>query len=360
MQPLRVGVVGVGNISGAYFHCLKESPDARIVAVADLDADRARAKADENGVALALTPDELLAHPEVDVVLNLTIPAAHIPVARQAVANGKHVYGEKPLSVDRNGGLELLAEADEKGVLVGCAPDTVLGAGIQRARAAVDAGDIGVPLGAQGFMLCPGHESWHPSPEFYYQRGGGPMLDMGPYYVSALFQLLGPIRRVTGSVKRTHPTRTITSQPKAGTVVDVEVNTHQTGIFDFADGAIAHLTTSFDVYHGNFGNIVIHGTEGSLRVPDPNGFDGDVMVRHRNDSEWRLLDPIVPAHVNGRGLGLIDMVRAIREGRPHRASGAIAYHVLDAMLAVEEASAEGRHLELTSGVARPAPLGADF
>ncbi len=359
MEPVRIGIVGCGNISGIYFHNLGSYPSTKIVACADLDLDRAKSAAEKYGVALALTPDELIAHPDVDLVLNLTIPAAHGPVAQQAVEHGKHVYNEKPLTATRAQAQTLLATAKQNGVLVGGAPDTFLGGGIQTCRRLIDEGRIGQAIGAQAFMLCRGHENWHPAPEFYYQKGGGPMLDMGPYYVTALVNLLGPVRRVTGSVRASFPTRLITSQPKAGTIITVETPTHLTGVLDFACGAIGEITTSFDVMHSRLNPITIYGSEGTLIVPDPNGFGGDVEVWGKGDSTWTNV-PLSPGfNENDRGLGVLDMAYAIRNGRTARAGGGLGYHVLDIMLAFEDSSNTGKHIDITSGVQRPDALAPD-
>jgi len=358
MDALRIGIVGCGNISGIYFKNLSHYRATEVVAVADLDIERARAAASQHGVAHALTPDELLAHPDVDLVLNLTIPKAHAAVAMAAVEAGKHVYSEKPLSIAREESRRLLEVAQQRGVRVGCAPDTFLGAGIQTCRKLIDDGAIGEPVAANAFMLCRGHETWHPSPEFYYEKGGGPMLDMGPYYITALVNLIGPIRRVTGSARATFPTRTITSEPKNGNVVAVETPTHHVGVLDFSNGAIGQITTSFDVYPSPLASITIYGTEGTMLVPDPNGFGGEIFVR-RNGKDFEKVE-LTHGHAdNARGIGVLDMAHAIRENRPHRASGELAFHVLDAMLSVEEASNAGRHLELTSAGVRPEALAPD-
>lgn len=355
--PLRIGVVGVGNISGIYFENLGRYASTEVVAVADLDLDRARTVAERNAVQKVLTPDELLKDPDVDLVLNLTVPKVHAEVALRAVQAGKHVYSEKPLAVDRESARGMLEAARANGVRVGCAPDTFLGGGIQSCRKLIDDGAIGEPVAVNAFMLCRGHESWHPSPEFYYEVGGGPMLDMGPYYLTALVNLLGPIRRLTGSARATFPTRTITSQPKHGKVVQVETPTHLVGIYDFENGAVGQLTTSFDVYPSPLPNITIYGTEGTLIVPDPNGFGGEIYLKRAGENDFTLM-PLTHGHAaNARGIGVLDMAHAIRENRPHRASGDLAFHVLDAMLGVAEASETGRHLELTSQVERPAALG---
>jgi len=359
MEPLRIGIVGCGNISGIYFQNLGKYRATEIVAVADLDLDRARGAAEKHGVPLALSPDDLIAHPDVDLVLNLTVPKAHGSVAQAAVEAGKHVYNEKPLTIERAEAARLLETARAKGVRVGGAPDTFLGGGHQACRALIDAGTIGEPVAAHAFMLCHGHESWHPSPEFYYEKGGGPMFDMGPYYLTALVNLIGGIRRISGSARITFPTRTITSQPKAGKVVEVETQTHIAGIMDFAQGAVGEITTSFDVWFHRLPNIVVYGTEGSLVVPDPNGFGGVPMVRTRSSSDWEPVNVDFGFADNARGVGVLDIADAIRTGRPHRASGDLAYHVLDAMHAFHDSSAVGRHVDLATGVDRPAAMARD-
>jgi predicted dehydrogenase len=355
MQPLRIGIVGCGNISGIYFRNLGQYVETEIVAVADLDADRAKAVAEKNSIPLALTPDALIAHPDVDLVLNLTIPNAHATIAQQAVDAGKHVYNEKPLAILREDAQRFLATAQEKGVRVGCAPDTFLGSGIQTCRKLIDEGAIGDPVGGSAFMLCRGHESWHPSPEFYYEAGGGPMLDMGPYYVTALVNLLGPIRRVGGSTRITFPTRTITSQPKAGKVIEVETPTHLVGTIDFASGAIVQIATSFDVYGSTEPTIAIYGSEGTLLCPDPNGFAGTVKLK-RAGGQFEEIPLAFGTDDNARGIGVRDIALAIAENRPHRASGALAYHVLDVMKSFQDSSESNHHIVISSGVDRPAPI----
>lgn len=353
MTPLRVGIVGLGNISGIYLQNLTAYPETEVVAVADLDRKRAEAAAEKHGVPHVLTPDELIAHPDVDLVLNLTIPKAHVAVGLAAVEAGKHVYSEKPLGIELEEGRRLVAAAKAKGVRVGCAPDTFLGAGIQSCRKLIDDGAIGDPVAANAFMLCRGHETWHPSPAFYYERGGGPMLDMGPYYVTALVNLLGPVRRVTGSARASFPTRTITSQPLNGTVIPVETPTHLVGVLDFESGVIGQITTSFDVYGNSLQPIAIYGTEGTLLVPDPNGFGGEITLIKPGKSPESM--PLTHAYAeNARGVGVLDMAQAIAEDRPHRASGDLALHVLEVMLSVEAASEAGRHIQPESTVERPA------
>ena len=355
IKKAKVGVVGCGNISGIYFKNGKWLESIEIVACADLVPERARAKAAEFGIPRACTVEELLADPEIEIVLNLTIPIAHAEVALAALEAGKCVYNEKPLAITRADGRKMLDLAKSKGLLVGGAPDTFMGGGLQTCRKLIADGAIGEPVAVSAFMLCHGHESWHPDPEFYYKVGGGPMFDMGPYYVTALVSLIGPIRRVTGSARITFPERTITSQPKNGTKINVDVPTHVAGVMDFANGAVGTLVTSFDVWSHRMPNIEIYGTEGSLGVPDPNSFGGPVLLRKPGDKDWNDI-PLTHIYAeNSRGLGVADMAYALRSGRPARASGELAYHVLDVMHAFHDASRDGRHVELTSGY-RPAPL----
>ncbi|HEY3377429.1 MAG TPA: Gfo/Idh/MocA family oxidoreductase [Armatimonadota bacterium] len=356
ISKTKIGVIGCGNISGAYLGAGQKFEILEIAACADLDLARAQAKAEEFGVPKACSVQELLADPEIAIVVNLTIPIAHADVALQAIAAGKSVYNEKPLAITREDGQRMLAAAAAKGVRVGCAPDTFLGGGHQTCRKLIDDGWIGTPIAATAFMTCHGHESWHPAPEFYYKVGGGPMFDMGPYYLTDLVNLVGPVRRVTGSTRVTFPERTITSQPLCGTNIAVDVPTHVVGVLDFANGAIGTIITSFDVWAAELPRIEIYGTEGTLSVPDPNGFGGPVRVRRAGASDWSDV-PLTHGYAeNYRSIGVADMAYALRSGRPHRASGALAYHVLDIMHAVHDASNEGKHIELTSGVERPAAL----
>nr|WSX75207.1 Gfo/Idh/MocA family oxidoreductase [Streptomyces sp. NBC_00899] len=355
-EPLKVGVVGLGAISRAYLSTFAAMPQVEVTALADLDHARAAAAAAEVPGARAVPVAELMAAPDVDLVLNLTIPAAHAEVAAAALAAGKHVYGEKPLALDVAQADKVLADAG--GLRIGCAPDTVLGTGTQTARQAIAGGLIGTPVAANAAFVSPGHESWHPDPEFYYRPGGGPLLDMGPYYLSALVHLLGPVRRVVGTASRSRTTRTIGSGPRAGTVFDVEVDTHVAGILVHASGALTTLVTSFDVVASAQPRIEVHGSEGSLSVPDPNGFDGEVRVRRFGGDDWTTLPPSAGYAGAARGAGVADLAVNLAAGRPHRASADLALHVLDVMQTVLAAgrSRTGRDVATTCEVPEPVPL----
>jgi predicted dehydrogenase len=353
---VNVGLIGVGNISPAYINGTRMFENIDLVACADLDMERAKARAAEFNIPRVLEVDELLADPNIDIVVNLTIPQAHAMVNMAAVLAGKNVYAEKPFGLNRDEGLPVLETAKGKKVLVGCAPDTFFGGGIQTCRKLIDDGAIGTPVSAVAYMAGHGPESWHPNPSFYYQPGGGPMFDMGPYYLTALINLLGPVRRVTGSARASFSERTATSKALYGQKISVEVATHVVGVMDFESGAIGNIIMSFDTWAHHLPRIEIYGSEGSLSVPDPNTFGGPVSI-NRNDGKGWVEVPLTHGYVeNSRGIGVADMAYALRSGRPHRASGELAYHVLDLMQSFHEASDTGRHIEVKSTCAQPAPL----
>jgi predicted dehydrogenase len=362
MNTKKIGIIGCGNISAIYMKNIPKFAHMELVACADLDLTRAEARAEEFGIAKAYTVKQLLADTEIDIVINLTIPAAHADVCMQVLEAGKHVYVEKPLAVTREDGKRILDIAQSKGLLVGSAPDTFLGGGIQTCLKLINDGWIGTPVAATAFMMSRGHEHWHPDPEFYYQKGGGPMFDMGPYYLTALVALLGPIRRVTGSVGISYPERTILSEKKRGQQIAVETPTHIAGVLDFHNGAIATLVTSFDIKGGTqLPNIEIYGSQGSLRVPDPNTFGGPVYIRKAN-TDW---EPIPLTHDyadNARGLGVAAMAHALLSGdsQAHRAGGELAYHVLEAMHGFHDASEMGTHYIMQSSCEKPTPLPIHF
>jgi predicted dehydrogenase len=358
LQTVRVGVVGCGAISGAYFVGARIFPWLQFVACADLDRTAALRKATEFGVPRILSVDGLLADPEVDIVLNLTVPRAHASVALAALQAGKHTYSEKPLGVGREEGRRVLEEAGRGNLRVGCAPDTFLGSGVQTARKLIDDGAIGRPVAFTAFYMGRGHETWHPSPEFYYELGGGPMFDMGPYYLTALFNLLGPPRRITGAATIAIPQRPITSQPKFGKSIRVETPDHVCGAIEFQNGASGVVIQSFATHHPQYDEnqpITIYGTDGTLRVPDPNTFDGPVHLRRGDDPEWREVPPAFHRGY-GRSVGLADMALALRTGRPHRCSGELAYAVLDAMQGFLDSAASGRAFDPVARFDRPAPM----
>jgi predicted dehydrogenase len=350
MKKLNVGVIGTGKISGIYLSNLtgRFSGKVTVSAVADLFKDKAEAAAAQFHIPRVLTVDELLSSPDVDIVLNLTQPATHYGVAMKAIAAGKHVYGEKPLCVTREDASALLAAADAKKLRVGCAPDTFLGAGIQTCRRLIDEGWIGKPVAAVGFMLNRGPEHWHPAPEFYYKTGGGPLFDMGPYYLTALVSLLGPVTRVSGSAQKGLSQRVISSEPLKGTVIDVDVPTHIAGTLDFACGVTASLITSFDVYSHHLPELEIYGTEGTIQVPDPNFYKGPVLYKRGRAEAWSEIPLLSDFSDDSRGLGVVDMAEAIQAGTPHKASGKMAYHVLDLMHGIHDASVSGKYYEVKS------------
>ena len=359
MEKKKTGIIGCGNISGIYFKNLCSLFEIIDVTVcADLDMDRARAKAEEFPGVKAVSVDQLLSDPEIDIVVNLTIPQAHFEVSMKAVQAGKHVYCEKPITLECEQAQQLLVAAKEKNVLVGNAPDTFLGAGIQTCRKIIDDGLVGEPIAATAFMTCHGHESWHPDPEFYYKKGGGPMFDMGPYYLTALVNLLGPVKQVTGSARISFTQRTITSAKKNGQKIEVEVPTHVAGIMNFVNGAVGTIITSFDVWGANLPRIEIYGTQGSLSVPDPNCFGGTVCLKKAGDKEWSEIELTHSYAETSRGIGVADMAYAANSGRAHRANGEMANHVLDIMHAFHDASDQSKHIDLETTCQQPAILPA--
>ncbi|MEU5672858.1 Gfo/Idh/MocA family protein [Micromonospora sp. NPDC047762] len=354
-DPHRVGVIGLGVISRAYLDTLADHPEIDIVAVADLDASRSAEVAATIAGAEAMSVERLLARPDVQTVLNLTIPAAHAHISLDTIDAGKNVYVEKPLAVTFPDGRSIIERAASAGVRVGCAPDTVLGTGTQTARAAIDGGLIGRPMSASAVMVTPGHERWHPNPDFYYAPGGGPMLDMGPYYISALIHLLGPVRSVTGAASRLRAERVIGSGPRTGQRIPVGVDTHLTGVLEHTNGALSTITTSFDGVRTTAAPIEVHGEAGTLAVPDPNYFDGEVRVFALGDTDWRALEPQAGYAKASRGIGLIDLVRA-DDRRAPRADGEVALHVLETMTSLLRSAAEGQRIELTTTAQRPVPV----
>jgi predicted dehydrogenase len=352
--PVGVGVIGAGVISTTYLENLTGFPDVRVLFVADIDKARAAAQAAAHGVPGHGTVAELLAHPEVELVVNLTIPAVHVEIGLAALDAGKHVWAEKPLALDRQAGRLLLDRAREKGLRVASAPDTVLGAGLQTARRAIDAGRIGEPRTGLALFQTPGPESWHPAPEFLFQAGGGPLLDMGPYYLTELVQLLGPVSKVTGSGGRSRETRVIGSGPRAGTEFPVTVPTTVTALVEFERGGSAQVVLSFDSALTRSGFVEITGTLGTAVLPDPNRFDGPTLLHLPGLDEPEEL--AAQGHKAERGTGALELARSIRAGVPERASGELAYHVLDTLLAIEESMVRGHSVDVESTVEVPPAL----
>ena len=359
MDRVGIGIIGCGNISAAYLKAARVFPILDVRAVADLNLAAAEARGAEFGVP-ATTVERLLADPSIEIVVNLTVPLAHVEVGLRVIAAGKHVHSEKPLGIDTVEARRLLDAAAAKGLRVGSAPDTFLGGAHQTCRRLLDDGAIGQPLAGTAFFMCPGHERWHPSPGFFYLRGGGPVLDMAPYYVTDLVNLLGPVARVAGITSRARATRTITSQPLAGETIPVEVATHAAATLAFASGPVVTMVMSFDVPRHRHRPIELYGSEGSMAVPDPNWFGGQIEIGTAA-GDWRAaITEHAYANGNFRIIGVADMAHAIRKNRPHRASGALAFHVLEVMEAVQRSSDEGRHVTIESRPERPAMLPADL
>lgn len=361
---IGVGFIGVGNISEIYLtnltHVFKE---VKVVGLYDIAKEKAESAAKSFGVPKVYgTLEELLLDPEVEIVLNLTRPGEHYRINKAALLAGKHVYTEKPLAATYEEGKELVELAKEKGLLLGGAPDTFLGAGIQTCRKIIDSGFIGTPIGGAARIMLRGHEVWHPDPEFFYKPGAGPMMDMGPYYITAFVNLLGGVKNVTGVATVTYPKRTISSEPKFGSVIDVEVPTNVAGIMEFKNGAVATIQTTFDVCYKEYAMLEIYGSEGTLICPDPNMFTGEIKVFHRESDDYANMPITFKYYENSRGLGLADMAKSVAEmkagrgNRPFRANGDQMLHVLEIMTAFEKSSKSGRRVKLESKYNRSAPM----
>jgi predicted dehydrogenase len=355
MRKVGFGVIGCGVISTAYLKAAQRFANLELRAVADMRSAAAEKQGAAFGVP-AMRVDQMLKRDDIEIVVNLTVPLAHTDVSLAVLRAGKHVHSEKPLGVNVAEARKVMDLAAEKNLRVGCAPDTFLGGGHQTARKLIDDGAIGQPVAGSAFFMCPGHERWHPAPGFYYLRGGGPMLDMGPYYITDLIQLLGPIASVMGSTAQPRRERTITSEPLNGTKIPVEVATHVAGMLEFESGAVVSIAMSFDVPKHRHTPIEIYGTAGSIMVPDPNRFGGEVSVA-RTGGDWEVV-PHTHGNTDGefRSIGVADMAAAIVTNRPHRASGALALHALEAMEAFQVSADEGRRIKLQTRVERPAMM----
>ena len=360
---MAVGIIGAGNISDTYLENLNSFPDIEVLIVGDLLPERARAQAEKHGVPAFGTAEDVLAHPDVELIVNLTLPASHVAVSSAALAAGKHVWSEKPIGIDRESASALLAHADAAGLRVGIAPDTVLGPGIQSAKRAIDRGDIGTPLFAQTGMQYAGPESFHPNPGFLFAHGAGPLFDMGPYYFTTLVSVLGPVAAVAALGMKAREEREILVGALAGSTFPVEVPSTISVLAAFERGATSQSLLSFDSPLTRQGVVEISGTEGTIVLPDPNTFSGTTTIirpRERGSSEQVRVDVIEEGTVVGRGLGVLDMARAIREGRPHRATGELGYHVLDILMSTSEAAESGRFVPVESTVVSPDAMPVDF
>jgi len=372
IRPLGVGIIGAGVISGIYMQNMALFPGLALQGCADMRPEAAKAQAAKHGTQ-AMTLDSLLASPDVDVVLNLTVPNAHFAVSHSALTAGKHVFSEKPLCVAMEDGRRLVAEAEARGLRLGCAPDTFLGAGGRLARQMVDAGRVGRIVAGSAFLMSRGMEHWHPDPEFFFKPGGGPILDIGPYYIGALVNLLGSIERVQAQASIGNAERIVTAPgPRTGDRITVETPTTVMALLQFAAGPQVALAMSWDVHKHGHPAIELYGTEGSFRVPDPNFFGGNVEFTD-GAGEWQTADPSAmpfgrpnwrspawpasrPDQANYRCLGLAELARAISHGTPHRSSGRLALHVLEAMYAILRAAETGSPQEVGTPVERPPAL----
>ena len=352
-DPMKIGIIGCGKISGAYFGGAAHAHNLEIKACADLRMETAEAAAAEHGCA-ALTVDRLLADPEIELVVNLTIPAVHVEVGIDVLAAGKHVYAEKPLAVSVEEGKRLVDAAAKADLRIGSAPDTFLFKAAQTARKAIDDGWIGRPLSGTAYCMSHGPETWHPNPGFYYEVGGGPLFDMGPYYITALINFLGPIRSVMARTARGFDERVASSKGNEGKVLPVSTNTHCTGVLEFESGPLITMITSFDVWKNTAPPLAIHGAEGSIEPGDPNNFKNPPKL-FRPGNEGPMEIPFTHAD-NKRMIGAVDMVDAIRNGRPHRADGELAFHVLEVMEAFDKSSESGRATRIESTCERPEAL----
>ena len=375
---INIGIIGCGVISDIYIKNLKENQYVNIVACADLYVDVAIEKAKQHNIDKGCSVKEILNDKSIDLILNLTIPSAHAKVSLDILDSGKHVYSEKPLSTSYAAGKKIIDKAQKEKLRVGCAPDTFLGGRLQTIRSVIDRGDIGLPLAATAFMTCHGHETWHPNPEFYYKYGGGPLFDMGPYYLTALVSLFGPIESVFGSYRKSFKQRTITSLPKKGEIIDVEVPTHVSGLLNFKDGLCATIITSFDVWDSHLPRIEIYGSDGTISINDadplagPNLFGGNFELRKKKNSDWsgfpetlprktksspwEILESLYGYNDDSRGVGVIDMINSIIKNKQHKASGKMALHVLEAMEGLYVSAKDGALYFMESTCQKPAPF----
>ncbi|MEM7735502.1 MAG: Gfo/Idh/MocA family oxidoreductase [Deinococcota bacterium] len=357
-KTMNVGLIGAGNISDAYVRGLSLFEAVNLVAISDIDVPRANAKAQEHGIAKGYSVDDLFADDDVQMVINLTIPMVHAEVSLNALNAGKHVYSEKPLSVKREDAKQLVDTAAANKLGLGCAPDTFLGGGIQTCRKLIDQGVIGKPVAASAFMMRFGVEAWHPSPFSFFQYGGHPLFDMGPYYLNALVNLLGPIKSAVGLTQTGITERIIGSKPHAGTRLDIGAPIHNTALLETHAGQAITLIVSGEIIGSKLPNIEIYGDEGALVVPDPNTFGGPIYVKQKGQSDWQevAVDSAYGYTTNVRGLGAADLAMSLQDDRPARAGANLAYHVVDTLQTIHEAAEARRYLDVQSTVERPARL----
>ena len=359
-RKVKVGVVGCGVISEIYMENMTNRfKNVEIVATMDLIRERAEHRAKQFNVPKVHDLEDFYKDPEIELVVNLTTPQSHHDVDMRSLSAGKHVYSEKPFALNKKDGKEIIDLAKSKNLIVGCAPETFLGGGLQMCKKLVDDGFIGFPVGATAFMIGRGHESWHPDPAFYYDFGGGPMFDMGPYYLTALVSMLGPVKKVSGTTKISFPTRTATCKEKYGEIIPVYVPTYVAGSLTFESGAIGTIITTFDVWAADMPLIQIFGSEGSLKVPDPNTFGGPIFYKKPGMDNWEEIPVEFSYQENSRGIGVSDMAQSILNGRTHRAHGDMAYHVLDIMCSIHDSNDTDKTITLDSKFEIPAlfPLG---
>lgn len=375
---MKVGLIGTGRISDIYLTNCMKFDELDVIACASLDREEASLKAKRFNLPQVLSPEELLSDDEIECVLNLTIPAAHFDISKAALEAGKHVYSEKPFVTSLNKGQQLLDLAAERQLLIGNAPDTFMGGRWQTVRKLIDSGVIGKPSGFTAHVGTHGVERHHPNPDFYYKEGGGPLLDLGPYYLTVLVFLFGPMTRVCGMSNRSTNTRLIENGPRNGGIIDVEIDTHSLSLIEFDCGVIGSMTMSFDVWESETPRLEIYGSEGSICIPDldpvhgANNFDGPVWFRRRKDSRWEFQPRPIDRpeqwlvaenrygyNANYRGLGLRDLAQARVENREPRADGKLAFHVLEALIAIEESARAQRFQEISSTVKRPDPMPMD-
>jgi predicted dehydrogenase len=365
-MPSRVAVIGCGDISPEYFAgCAQHPTLVKVVAAADRDLGRAHAAAERHMLERAATPEDVLSDPDVDIILNLTPPSAHFEVNRAALGADKHVYSEKPLALDREEAATLLGEARSRNLRLGCAPDTVLSGGIQTARKLVDDGWIGTPVAGTAVFSSHGWEHFHPHVDYYYEAGGGPLLDMGPYFITALVHFLGPVRRVAALQRPVAPTRNVPLMgPRSGESLSVSVSTHYAGTLEFQTGALVTLVVSWDLWATHLPYLELYGTEGTLEVPDPDSFGGNPRLRRagleeleepplpKTDIPWATM-PLSHRVDLQRGVGIADLAAGIRSGAPHRCSAELAEHVLDVLISIDESCRHREHVEVTTAPDRP-------